>query len=113
MNFLPAGVLVGLTIIVELILVLSAPAFKMTAPKAAEANYSNTEALGEILYTHYVYPFEIAAVILLVAIIAAIVLTLRRRPEVKKQNPSEQVRVKAKDRVRLVKMDSEKSGGQT
>jgi NADH-quinone oxidoreductase subunit J len=68
------------------------------------ADYSNTKALGALIYTEYVYAFEIAAVILLVAIVAAIALTLRRREGVKAQNVSEQVRVRSTDRVRLVKM---------
>ena len=79
-------------------------------PKAATAvgqigaQVSNTKELGKVLYSEYVYPLEIAAVILLVAIIAAIALTLRERKDSKSQNPSEQVRVKRADRVRLVKM---------
>jgi NADH-quinone oxidoreductase subunit J len=67
---------------------------------------SNTKELGKLLYSQYLYPLEIAAVILLVAIIAAIALTLRERKDSKSQNPSEQVRVKSKDRVSLVKMKS-------
>ena len=67
---------------------------------------SNTKELGKLLYSEYVYPLEIAAVILLVAIIAAIALTLRERKDSKRSNPAEQVRVKAADRVRLVKMKS-------
>lgn len=70
------------------------------------ADYSNTKALGRVLYTDYVLPFEIAAVILLVAIIAAITLTMRRREKTKYQTPGNQVRVKSKDRLRIVKMDS-------
>ena len=81
------------------------------APQAHAANYSNTKELGRLLYTEYVYPFEIAAVILLVAIVAAIALTLRRRKETKSQNPAEQVAVQRKDRVRLVAMPSEKKVG--
>ena len=77
-------------------------------PSPKPADYSNTEELGSVLYTVYVYPFEIASVILLVAIVAAIALTLRRRPTTKYQNPEEQVQVKRDDRVRMVKMDSEK-----
>ena len=79
-------------------------------PKAANAvgqigaQVSNTKELGKVLYSEYIYPLEIAAVILLVAIIAAIALTLRERKDSKSQNPSEQVRVKRADRVRLVKM---------
>ena len=67
---------------------------------------SNTKELGKVLYSEYIYPLEIAAVILLVAIIAAIALTLRERKDSKSQNPSEQVKVKRADRVRLVKMKS-------
>ena len=70
--------------------------------------YSNTKALGSVLYTEHVYAFEIAAVILLLAIVAAITLTMRKRPGLKVQNISKQVAVKAKDRVRVVKMDAEK-----
>jgi NADH-quinone oxidoreductase subunit J len=70
--------------------------------------YSNTKALGSVLYTEHVYAFEIAAVILLLAIIAAITLTMRRRPGLKVQNIGKQVAVRAKDRVRVVKMDAEK-----
>ncbi len=77
-------------------------------PSAKPADYSNTEELGSVLYTAYVYPFEIAAVILLVAIVAAIALTLRRRPTTKYQNPDQQVQVKRDDRVRVIKMDAEK-----
>ena len=68
------------------------------------AQVSNTKELGKVLYSQYVYPLEIAAVILLVAIIAAIALTLRERKDSKRSNPAEQVRVRAADRVRLVKM---------
>lgn len=70
------------------------------------AQISNTKELGKVLYSEYIYPLEIAAVILLVAIIAAIALTLRERKDSKSQNPSEQVRVKRADRVTLVKMKS-------
>ena len=70
------------------------------------AQVSNTKELGKVLYSQYLYPLEIAAVILLVAIIAAIALTLRERKDSKSQNPSEQVRVKRADRVTLVKMKS-------
>jgi NADH-quinone oxidoreductase subunit J len=75
---------------------------------ATPEGYSNTEALGAVLYTEHVYAFEIAAVILLLAIIAAITLTMRKRPGLKVQNISKQVAVRAKDRVRIVKMDAEK-----
>lgn len=71
-----------------------------------DAQVSNTKELGKLLYSGYIYPLEIAAVILLVAIIAAIALTLRQRKDSKRTNPAEQVRVRAADRVRLVKMKS-------
>jgi len=72
------------------------------------ASYSNTRELGMLLYTRYVYPFELASVLLLVAIIAAIALTMRKRPGHKVQNIDRQVATLARDRLRLVKMDSEK-----
>jgi NADH-quinone oxidoreductase subunit J len=70
--------------------------------------YDNTRALGQLIYTQYVYAFEIAAVILLVAIVAAIALTLRRRKDTKGQNPADQVRVRAKDRLRMVSIPATK-----
>jgi len=70
------------------------------------AQVSNTKELGKVLYSQYIYPLEIAGVILLVAIIAAIALTLRERKDSKRTNPADQVRVKSQDRVRLVKMPS-------
>jgi NADH-quinone oxidoreductase subunit J len=66
--------------------------------------FSNTRELGKLLYSQYLYPLEIAAVVLLVAIVAAIALTLRKRKDSKHMDPSEQVRVKARDRVRIVKL---------
>ncbi|MBC5767155.1 NADH-quinone oxidoreductase subunit J [Ramlibacter albus] len=73
---------------------------------AAAVQYSNTKELGKLLYTQYLYPLEIAAVILLVAIVAAIALTLRTRKDSKHIDPSLQVRVKARDRVSIVKLPS-------
>ncbi|PLY13777.1 MAG: NADH-quinone oxidoreductase subunit J [Sedimenticola sp.] len=108
---LPVGLLVAGAMVLEIFLVVGPANFgleKYAAPVRHAADYSNTQELGSVLYTVYMYPFEIAAVILLVAIIAAIGLTMRKRPETKHQNPSEQVRVKSTDRVRLVKMDAEK-----
>lgn len=108
-QFLPVGILVALVMVVEMALVVSSKVFDVSPPMPAAAGFSNTKVLGTILYTDYVYPFEIAAVILLVAIIAAISLTLRRRPGTKYQNPAKQIRVRREDRVRLVKMKSESS----
>ncbi len=70
--------------------------------------YSNVKEVATSIYTQYVFPFEIASVILLVAIVAAILLTLRRRPDYKHVDPEHQVHVKASERVRVVKMDTEK-----
>jgi len=109
-RYLPVGALVALLIIVQLAMVLGPGTFgleRVPAPAALPADYSNTEALGVLLYTVYVYPFEISAVILLVAIVAAIALTMRRREGLRKQSPHDQVRVRREDRVRLVKMPAE------
>ena len=78
------------------------------AAGAGPPSGGNTKALGVLVYTDYVYPFEIAAVILLVAIVAAIALTHRRRKETKYQNPGEQVKVRARDRLRVLSMPAEK-----
>ncbi|MDQ2069138.1 NADH-quinone oxidoreductase subunit J [Natronospira bacteriovora] len=80
----------------------------MARPERAPADYDNTGALGQLMYTEYVYPFEIAGIILLVGIVAAISLTMRRREGTKHQDPAKQVRVRREDRVRLVNMRSEK-----
>ena len=110
-DYLPLAGFVAVLLVIEMALVVGAQNFgldKIAKPDAKPADYSNTEALGKVLYTDYVYPFEIAAVILLVAIIAAIALTLRRREGTRHQDPSKQVIVKRSDRVRLVKMEAEK-----
>jgi NADH-quinone oxidoreductase subunit J len=110
-KYLPVGFTVALLIFVEMFMVLGVKNFGaevVAIPARHGADYSNTRELGNVLYTDYVYPFEIASVILLVAIIAAIALTMRRRPDTRSQDPVEQVAVKRDDRVRLVKMPSEK-----
>jgi len=110
-RYLPLGLLVSLAMAAEMIMVVGPRFFgldKVAAPPRHGVDYSNTEELGRVLYTDYMYPFEIASVILLVAIIAAIVLTMRKRPETKYQNPSQQVRVRRQDRVRLLQMPAEK-----
>ena len=109
-RYLPVGLTVAALMILEMYLVLRSKYFdaeSMPAPARHAADYSNTRELGRVLYTDYVYAFEIASVILVVAIIAAIALTLRKRPETKMQNPAEQVKVRSTDRVRLVKMEAE------
>ena len=107
-SYLPVGAAVGALVLLEMALVIVGSAVgRSTVAPAAPAG-SNTQALGMLLYVDYVYPFEIAAVVLLVAIVAAIALTHRKRKEMKYQDPSAQVRVRASDRVRLVSMPSEK-----
>jgi len=110
-RYLPVALPVAVLMLVELILVASLSIFGPDAvppPAPQTADYSNTRALGNVLYTDYVYPFEIAAVILLVAIVAAIALTLRRRAGVRYVDPAQQVRVRREDRVRLVKLKAER-----
>ena len=109
-SYLPLGATVGLLMVVEMALVLGGRYFGLATlpvPKDPGAGYSNTKVLGRILYTDYVYPFELAAVVLLVAIIAAIALTMRKRKDSKFQDPSQQVKVKRADRVRMVSVPSE------
>lgn len=106
---LPALVVAGV-MVTEMVLILGRAYFNLAAlpkPPAAQAGYSNTKALGRVLYTEYVYAFEIAAVILLVAIVAAIALTLRTRKKNKYQDASRQVSVRRADRVKLVSMPAE------
>ncbi len=105
-RYAPVGAAVGFIIFIEMWLVLK---FWSNTPQPVETvtDVSNTEALGRVLYTTYVYPFEIAAAILLVAMIAAIALTMRPRRQNKYQKPEQQVQVRREDRVRLVKMPAE------
>ena len=110
-RYAPLGIGLALIMAVELINVIWLRSQMPAAESGFKPNpegYSNTEALGAVLYTEYVYAFEIAAVILLLAIIAAITLTMRKRPGLKVQNIAKQVSVRAKDRIQVVKMDAEK-----
>ncbi|HYA46481.1 MAG TPA: NADH-quinone oxidoreductase subunit J [Burkholderiales bacterium] len=112
-SYLPLGAAVGFVIVVEMVLVLGGRYFGLQAlPSPADPGpgHSNTKELGRLLYTDYVYPFELAAVVLLVAIIAAIALTLRRRKDTKYQSPVRQAAVRRSERVRLVSMPAEKKG---
>ncbi len=109
-RYLPVGALVAIIMFVEMVIVVGSNRFGLDVFGAGMKHgpdYSNTKELGSVLYTVYVYPFEIAAAILLVAIIAAIALTMRRRPATKFQDPSKQVLVKRNERVRMVKMAAE------
>ena len=110
-NYLPLGALVALLLVAEMAIVLGGSYFGLAAsppPPPLPEGYSNTKELGRLIYTEYVYPFEIAAVILLVAIVAAIALTLLRRKQVKYIDPVEQIAVRRQDRVRIVSMPAEK-----
>jgi NADH-quinone oxidoreductase subunit J len=107
-EYLPIGGLVAVLMMIEMALILSDGFGAGRALVPHPADYSNTRELGRILYTAYAYPFEIAGAILLTAIVAAIALTMRRRPETKYQNPGQQIRVQRSERVRLVKMKSER-----
>jgi NADH-quinone oxidoreductase subunit J len=100
-SYIPVGATVG-------ILILVAPGAAPVAAQAPPSGFSNTRALGLQIYTDYAYPFEIAAVLLLVAIIAAIALTHRTRRETKYQDPATQVKVRRNDRLRVLKMGSER-----
>jgi len=112
-SYIPVGATVGVLVLIEMALILLGSYLKpVTAPQSTAVPGGNTRALGAVLYTDYVYPFEIAAVVLLVAIIAAIALTHRKRRETKYQDPGKQVKVRAKDRLRLVNVPSEKREGQ-
>ncbi len=106
-RYLPIGILVALIMLALMLNVVTSDIFSleiMAEPAAKATDYSNTKALGSVLYTDYVFAFEIAAVILLVAIIAAISLTMRKRTHTKYQSPSEQIKVSKADRLRIVKM---------
>jgi len=111
-NYVPVAAAVGVLVLVEMALVLLGsylkPGIAAAPPPAAGGN---TRALGLLLYTDYVYAFELAAVVLLVAIVAAIALTHRRRRETRYQDPGEQVKVRAGDRLRVLRMPAEKRDG--
>jgi len=107
-DYLPIAGLVAGLMAVEMIIVLGGDRFGLTAPAAKPADFSNTKELGRLLYTDYFYAFELAAVILLVAIVAAIALTLRRRPNRKVVDPAWQVRQTAEGRIRMVNLKPQK-----
>jgi len=107
---LPVALPVGGLMAVEMVMIVGARNFgvdKVAVPAARPADYSNTAELGRVLYTDYLLPFELASVVLLVAIVAAIALTLRDRGDSKSMDPSKQVLVKKADRIRIVKMQAE------
>jgi NADH-quinone oxidoreductase subunit J len=107
---LPIGLLVAVVMLVEMLALIGVRAMQIAPPTdpAVAAGMSNTEWLATALFSEFLLPFEVAALILTVAIIAAIPLTLRRRSGIKTQNPARQVQVDPRDRVRIVKMAAEK-----
>lgn len=108
---LPLGAGVAALMVVEMILVVTSRQFSTLGREGSAplgATVSNTRELGLVLYTDYVYPFELAAVILLVAIVAAIALTLRRRKDSRHLDPATQIKAQARDRIRIVSMRAEK-----
>ncbi len=108
-RYLPLGLLVAVVMLIEMLTLIGVKAGFASAfgeDPAAAAGLSNTAWLANALFTDYMLPFEVAAVILTVAVVAAVMLTLRRRVGAKHQNPGEQSRVRAQDRVRLIKMDA-------
>ena len=111
-RFLPLGLLVAVVMLVQMLLLIGVKARSATPfpdnAASATADVDNTRWLAEQLFTGFILPFEFAAVILTVAVIAAVMLTLRRRTGNKSQNPGEQTRVKASDRLRMVSMPAEK-----
>jgi NADH-quinone oxidoreductase subunit J len=112
-DYLVPALIVAGVMVIEMGLILFGRYFDlegMPVPEPRGPDYSNTRELGMLIYTDYVYPFEIAAVILLVAIVAAIALTLRQRKDTRYVDPGRQVKVRRRDRVRLVSMPAEKAG---
>lgn len=110
-KWFPFGALLAVVLAAEVVMVLINKSFgvdQIPVPPPHAPDYSNTKELGRLIYTEYVYAFELAAVILLVAMVAAIALTLRSRSNRKFLDSAEQVAVKRKDRVRMVSMPSEK-----
>src|SRR6266576_1073003 len=112
LNYLPIGALVGAVVLVELLLVVGAWVIGPGVPKAITSpippmdTVTNTEALGRVLYTDYVYYFQAAGLVLLVAMVGAIVLTLRHKPNVKRQNISDQVARTRETAIEVVKVQS-------
>jgi NADH-quinone oxidoreductase subunit J len=104
------GVTVGVVMLLEMAFLLMSPSFSGVAPANpawSQPGYSNIKEIGRILYTEYALPFELAALILLIAIVAALALTLRGRKDAKTQDPARQVRVKRADRLRIISMPAE------
>jgi len=111
-KYLPIGLVVGLVLVLEMAFVLGSTWNQPGGPAAVAADYNNARALGTAMYTQYVYAVEVGAAILLVGMVSAIALTLRRRRDVKYFSPSDAVKVRAKDRFRIVKMPAQSERAQ-
>ena len=110
LRWLPVGLLLAGVIVVQMVWVLGAKGISAgMTPVQHAADYSNTKELGRLIYTDYVYPFELAAVLLLVAMVSAIALSLRKRRDAKRQDISKQVKVRKQDRLRIVSVPSANS----
>jgi len=107
-RYLPLGLIVAVVMLAEMLTLIGVRAASATPFADNVADVPNTTWLARALFTDFMLPFEVAAVILTIAVIAAVMLTLRRRPGARHQNPSEQARVRAADRIRMVKMDAVK-----
>jgi NADH-quinone oxidoreductase subunit J len=113
-RYAPLGAVIAIVVVAEIASVVVVKSLGMSSVQSAAATVttSNTRDLGHLIYTQYLYPFELAAVLLLIAIVAAIVLTMRKREGHKAQDVAAQVAVRARDRVRIIKMPSEKREGE-
>ncbi|HSR02780.1 MAG TPA: NADH-quinone oxidoreductase subunit J [Methylophilaceae bacterium] len=111
-SYLPLAGTVGALMAIEMAMILGNKYFIAAESVSRPATYSDTAALGKVMYTDYLLPFELAAVVLLVAIVAAIALTLREKRENKSISPAEQVLVRKKDRLRVVNLPSESRVGE-
>ena len=110
-RYLPVGLVVAIVMLVQILALIGVKAaaqVPLADNAAVAADVPNTVWLARALFTDFMLPFEVAAVILTVAVVAAVMLTLRRRPGAKHQDPSLQARTRAGDRIRMVKMDAEK-----
>lgn len=110
-RYLPVGLVVAAIMVAEMAMVLNGRYFRLEnqpAPQAVDAGYSNAQDLARVIFTDYAYPFELASLILLVAMISAVMLTYRRRESVKHMDPAAQIAVKAKDRLVIHSIPAEK-----
>lgn len=107
-SYLPTAGGIGALMAIEMAMILGNKYFASVEGVSRHQNYSDTAALGRVMYTEYLLPFELASIVLLVAIVAAIALTLRDKRESKSMNPGDQVIVRKEDRLRIVKMKAEK-----